>query len=111
MEVIFDRLSDVKPEDLFDFKCPYCKSNNIRIRPVDISWLDSEDNSDIENEWLRNRLNKLKPLDVLLKEAPSESLLGFCRDCNIAFGINGTIDCRTMASWIKRNIKTGSLII
>lgn len=111
MEVIFDRLSDVKPEDLFNFRCPYCKSDNIEIKPIGVSWLDNEDNSDIENVWLRNHLSRLKPLDVLLKETPSENLLGYCRNCKIAFRINGTIDSRTLASWIRHNVKTGSLVL
>lgn len=108
----FDRTQ--KEETIYDFKCDFCKSKNIKIIPVGIPTKPVyTDNSDLENKIPDSsfaRLNRLPTIHKAIKEN-HRNLIFVCKDCNQSASIKKDIDARQLNRWVKKHFDTGSFII
>jgi len=106
----FDKLKGLSNEDsLFNFLCPECQSENIRLVPLGISVRpEDNDNKDFEtNEQLRKHmiyLNNLPTLRQAIRNSKKEDLMYVCDTCNSCSFIPKELDKTKLNMWLKKTM-------
>jgi len=103
--VKMSELVDRESIEFFDFKCPYCDSENIDIRSLLHSYRpDLVDSSDLRAIAPKeaNRLGSLPTLKESILMTDEENLVVCCKDCNIASRVDKHIDRVSLRRWLKK---------
>jgi hypothetical protein len=114
--IVYDKLKNVEQfEDVFDFKCTRCNKNGLKtkcftIKPINVSWKPSQtqDNSDLKNDFLRKGYDALLTYPQALIEAytnakDNKGLLFIC-ECGNAFTVYEKMLMKDLKLWISKNV-------
>jgi hypothetical protein len=96
----------------FDFKCPECNSNNIKLISLKNSFRpDNLTNNDILTSYEKNRLNSLPTeFDAILR-TDKEDLLVCCKECDISSRIKDVLIRNDLRKWLKETIGSPSMVL
>lgn len=99
----FPRLRDVTPEgSLFNFRCYYCKNNNIDLIPINISWKFKDKNNDLKDVLGKCYDRLPNKQEALLLAVQSESgILCVCNICKKAHQIFDHIERMKLTKWLE----------
>ena len=91
--------------EYFDFKCPYCKSGDIDLRPLGKSYTyrKDNDNTDIVDPYIRKQLDNIPYIGNILLNSSKEELLLECNKCHISSYVNDQIQRKDMIKYLKKN--------
>lgn len=106
----FDRLRDMSPEGrMFNFKCSFCKSKDIDLIPVGISWKNQTNNSDLP-KYLEKGLNRLPDkATAILLAAQQHNIVCYCKKCKKYEQVLGNIDRLKLTKWVNKNVRNGDM--
>jgi len=111
----FDKLKSMSSDkDSFDFHCPDCKSDDIRIIPIGVTIRpNNADNTDLEKEGRPYMiyLNNLPTLSQALRTTKKEDLMYVCNSCKSCSFIKEGIDRISLNQWIKNKFGDEELFL
>lgn len=110
--VVEDKIEIIQDieEEQFEFKCPYCNSTNIDMRPLGKSYVfERVGMSENLGKSVSDKLSEVPVIADLLIKTDTENILACCEDCNISFTPTGKIVVSKLRSWIKKKFGEESL--
>lgn len=100
----FPKGKDILPEgSIFNMSCRDCKSENIELVPIDISWRNQLDNSDLGKE-ANKFFSKIPTLPQAIAQAAhmQKEIIVRCHECPDSFILREYIDRAKLTRWLHK---------
>jgi len=101
---VTDELINTENLRYFDFKCPYCQSQDIEMRSLKHEYKPDETNNEdlkLISIFEAERLDRVFTLGSTIVNSDRTELICRCNKCNIGFRIDDELQKKDLRKWVK----------